>query len=203
LTAADYPLSRLRPLFDDQRPDLRRLAVAIAREELRTWNDRPSSIGWPTANTANRAPSPSSNCCGWAKRRLNRPCRWIGCCRNGCFSWPKAATRSLRETALTLIRRHHERLGDPARLAWLMESPHREVGLFTVRLLWERQRRKFAPTAKPPPSLNPALRSRMNCANFCARLCLACHPVGWSGASWTPNRPRPIGRGPPASANAD
>ncbi len=56
-----------------------------------------------------------------------------------------------RETALTLIRRHDQQIGSPARLVWLMESPHREVGLFTVRLLWERQRRPVA-----PPGLRPA-----------------------------------------------
>ncbi|MDS4041927.1 MAG: hypothetical protein RKP20_12205, partial [Candidatus Competibacter sp.] len=64
------------------------------------------------------------------------------------FQLAESRHKITRETALTLIRRHQEQLGDPARLAWLMESPHREVGLFTVRLLWERQRRKFAPTAK-------------------------------------------------------
>ena len=68
------------------------------------------------------------------------------------FQLAESRHKITRETALTLIRRHHERLGDPARLAWLMESPHREVGLFTVRLLWERQRRKFAPTAKATES---------------------------------------------------
>lgn len=36
-----------------------------------------------------------------------------------------------------------------------MESPHREVGLFAVRLLWERQRRKFALSPQSPSHLVP------------------------------------------------
>ena len=59
----------------------------------------------------------------------------------------------VRETALTLIRRHYERLGGATRLAWLMESPHREVGLFTVRLLWE-QRRPQPPSAAVPQTVS-------------------------------------------------
>ncbi|MFZ1640681.1 MAG: hypothetical protein WAV07_04435 [Candidatus Contendobacter sp.] len=148
LTDADYPLSRLRPLFDDHRPDLRRLAVAIAREELHAWNE--------PALLYRLADSPHREARAFAIEQLLRlgetsvepalPMAWL--LPERVFQLAESRHKITRETALTLIRRHHERLGDPARLAWLMESPHREVGLFTVRLLWERQRRKFAPTAK-------------------------------------------------------
>lgn len=148
LTAADYPLSRLRPLFLDQRPDLRRLAVAIAREELRAWNE--PALLYRLADSEHREPR------AFAIEQLLRlgessvepalPVEWL--LPERVFQLAESRHKITRETALTLIRRHHERLGDPARLAWLMESPHREVGLFTVRLLWEHQRRKFAPTAK-------------------------------------------------------
>jgi len=148
LTAADYPLSRLRPLFLDQRPDLRRLAVAIAREELRAWNE--PALLYRLADSEHREPR------AFAIEQLLRlgemtvepalPLDWL--LPERVFQLAESRHKITRETALTLIRRHHEKLGDPARLAWLMESPHREVGLFTVRLLWERQRRKFAPTAK-------------------------------------------------------
>ncbi|MDG4551871.1 MAG: hypothetical protein P9G45_15840 [Candidatus Contendobacter sp.] len=148
LTSADYPLNRLRPLFFDQRPDLRRLAVAIAREEVRDWNE--PVLLYRLADSEHRESR------AFAIEQLLRlgetavepalPLDWL--LPERVFQLAESRHKITRETALTLIRRHHDRLGDPARLAWLMESPHREVGLFTVRLLWERQRRKFAPTAK-------------------------------------------------------
>jgi hypothetical protein len=53
---------------------------------------------------------------------------------------------------MELIRRHYGRLGGAERLAWLMESPDREVRLFSVRLLWEKHRpRHLPPGWKPLP----------------------------------------------------
>ena len=148
LTAADYPLSRLRPLFADQRPDLRRLAVAIAREELRAWNE--PALLYRLADSEHREPRAFAIeqllHLGESSVEPALPIEWL--LPERVFQLAESRHKITRETALTLIRRHQEQLGDPARLAWLMESPHREVGLFTVRLLWERQRRKFAPTAK-------------------------------------------------------
>ncbi len=148
LTATDYPLSRLHPLFADQRPDLRRLAVAIAREELRAWNE--PTLLYRLADSEHREPR------AFAIEQLLHlgetsvepalSAEWL--LPDRVFQLAESRHKITRETALTLIRRHQEQLGDPARLAWLMESPHREVGLFTVRLLWERQRRRFAPAAK-------------------------------------------------------
>ena len=45
--------------------------------------------------------------------------------------------KATRETALTVIRTAYARVGSPDRLAWLMESPERDVRLFAVRLFWE------------------------------------------------------------------
>ncbi|MCP5449176.1 MAG: hypothetical protein H6972_01085 [Gammaproteobacteria bacterium] len=148
LTAADYPLSQLRPLFADQRPDLRRLAVAIAREEIRAWNE--PILLYRLADSEHREPRAFAIeqllHLGESSVEPALPVEWL--LPERVFQLAESRHKITRETALTLIRRHQEQLGDPARLAWLMESPHREVGLFTVRLLWERQRRKFAPTAK-------------------------------------------------------
>lgn len=148
LTAADYPLSRLWPLFTDQRPDLRRLAVAIAREELRNWNE--PTLLYRLADSEHREPRAFAIeqllHLGESSVEPALPAEWL--LPERVFQLAESRHKITRETALTLIRRHQEQLGDPARLAWLMESPHREVGLFTVRLLWERQRRKFAPTVK-------------------------------------------------------
>ncbi len=140
LTAADYPLRRLRPLFDDQRPDVRRLAVAIAREEVRTWND--PALLYRLADSPHREPR------SFGIEQLLRvgetavepalPLDWL--LPERVFQLAESRHKVVRETALTLIRRHYDRLGGPAKLAWLMENHYREVGLFTVCLLWERHR---------------------------------------------------------------
>jgi hypothetical protein len=159
LTAADYPLTRLRPLFFDQRPDLRRLAVAIAREELRAWNE--PALLYRLADSEHREPRAFAIeqllHLGESSLEPTLPVEWL--LPERVFQLAESRHKITRETALTLIRRHHERLDDPARLAWLMESPHREVGLFTVRLLWERQRRRFAPLSpqSPSPPVPPTL----------------------------------------------
>jgi hypothetical protein len=161
LTAADYPLSQIRPLFDDQRPDVRRLAVAIAREEVRNWND--PALLYRLADSPHREPR------GFAIECLLRlgdtavepalPLEWL--LPERVFQLAESRHKVVRETALTLIRRHYERLGGAARLAWLMESPHREVGLFTVRLLWDRQRPRPAAAVAPAASaaVQPAAES--------------------------------------------
>lgn len=148
LTAADYPLSRLRPLFADQRPDVRRLAVAIAREEVRHWNE--PALLYRLADSPHREPR------AFAIEQLLRvgetavepalPLEWL--LPERVFQLAESRHKVVRETALTLIRRHYDRLGGPAKLAWLMESPYREVGLFTVRLLWERHRPTALATAR-------------------------------------------------------
>jgi len=162
LTSADYPLSRLRPLFDDSRPDVRRLAVAIAREEVRNWNE--PALLYRLADSPHREPR------SFAIESLLRlgdtavepalPLDWL--LPERVFQLADSRHKVVRETALTLIRRHADRLGDTARLAWLMESPHREVGLFTVRLLWERQRPRPAPASArvaASESVSPAAES--------------------------------------------
>ena len=154
LSSVDYPLSRLRPLFADQRPELRRLAVAIAREELRHWNE--PVLLYRLADSEHRESRAFAIeqllHLGEDAHEPTLPLEWL--LPERVFQLADSRHKLTRETALTLIRRHHEQLSDPARLAWLMESPHREVGLFTVRLLWERQRRKFAPTT--PAAERPA-----------------------------------------------
>lgn len=152
LTSTDYPLSRLWPLFADQRPEPRRLAVAIAREELRNWNE--PTLLYRLADGEHREPRAFAIeqllHLGESSVEPASPMEWL--LPERVFQLAESRHKITRETALTLIRRHPEQLADPARLAWLMESPHREVGLFTVRLLWERQRRKFAPTAQTTES---------------------------------------------------
>jgi hypothetical protein len=62
-----------------------------------------------------------------------------------------------REVAVELIRRHYARLGGPERLAWLMESADREVGLFAVRLPWEKHRPTHLPEGWRPAGASEAV----------------------------------------------
>jgi hypothetical protein len=66
------------------------------------------------------------------------------------FALAESTVKSSREVASALIRRHYRRLGGAAKLAWLMESPDREVRLFAVRLLWEQHRPLSIPTSWSP-----------------------------------------------------
>ena len=73
---------------------------------------------------------------------------WLDAARS--FALAESHIKATREISLSLIRRHYERLGGARRLAWLMESPHREVRLFAVRLLWDMHRPLAIPTNWEP-----------------------------------------------------
>jgi len=68
------------------------------------------------------------------------PLEWL--LPNEIFALAESSEKTARELALALIRRHYDRLGGASRLAWLMESPDRDVRLFAVRLLWEKYRQR-------------------------------------------------------------
>ncbi len=72
------------------------------------------------------------------------------------FTLTESTKRSTREVAVELIRRHYARLGGAERLAWLMESADREVGLFAVRLLWEKHRPTHLPEGWKPAGATEA-----------------------------------------------
>ncbi|MBN2498815.1 MAG: hypothetical protein JXR96_29760 [Deltaproteobacteria bacterium] len=153
LARESYTLERVRPLFADPRPDVRRLAAAVGRHEIVRWGDpallyeiaasrhRESrqlaaevllAIGQPDADPA-RVPSK----------------KWLTA--QAVFALAESPVKPAREVALTIVRRHYEMLGGAERLAWLMESPDREVRLFAVRLLWERHRPRPLPEGWQPP----------------------------------------------------
>jgi hypothetical protein len=68
------------------------------------------------------------------------PAAWLDGARM--FWLAESPHKQAREVALTLIRRLYDRLGGAERLAWLMDSPDRDVRLFAVRLFWDRHRPK-------------------------------------------------------------
>lgn len=143
LSHDDYAHQRLRPLFDSPQPDLRRLAVKLAGSELLRW-DRPQLL-FELAGSRHREPRE------FAIDQLlqlgqtgHPPLSWL--LPEALFQLAENRHKPTRETALTLIRRHYRQVGGAERLAWLMDSPEREVGLFAVRLLWDKHR----PSPLPP-----------------------------------------------------
>jgi hypothetical protein len=149
-----YPLERVRPLFADDRADVRRLAVAIAREEIVRWGD--PILVYALAASPFREPrtlgnelllglvAPADQPSG---ERI--PAEWLD--GRQLFALAESPYKATREAALTLIRRVYERVGGAERLAWLMESPERDVRLFAVRLFWDRHRPRPVPEAWTAP----------------------------------------------------
>lgn len=149
LTAADYPQARVAPLLADARADVRKLACAIADEELVRWGDR--ALLYQLAASDHREPRALGN-----QRLLGAltggdgavPADWLD--GAAVFGLTESAHKATREVALTVIRRAYERVGGRARLAWLMESSERDVRLFAVRLFWDRHRPRVIPANWTP-----------------------------------------------------
>jgi hypothetical protein len=81
-----------------------------------------------------------------ATRRV--PAAWIDGRR--LFQLAETPHKASREVALTLIRKLYDQVGGAERLAWLMDSPDRDVRLFAVRLFWDRHRPKPWPDDYAP-----------------------------------------------------
>lgn len=139
LARSDYALVRLRPLLDDERADVRRLAVTLAREELSAWGD--VDLVYTLAGSRHREPRQLG--CEQLLAAVDPQAgadaaRWLDGRR--LFVLAECPHKQARETALTVVQRAYDRVGSPERLAWLMESVDRDVRLFAVRLFWERHR---------------------------------------------------------------
>ncbi len=151
LDHAAYPIATIRPLLADTRPDVRRLAVAITGEELVRWGDQ--DLVYELAGSAFKEPRALGSELlmgviveGDHLRRV--PAAWIDGRR--LFQLAESPHKVAREVALTLIRRLYDRVGGAERLAWLMDSPERDVRLFAVRLFWDRHRPKALPEGFTP-----------------------------------------------------
>ena len=161
LTRENFGLARVGPLFEDERTDVRNFAVTIGRVELVRWGDR--SLLFDLAGSKFREPR---GLAADVLLEVGRPAvdpdrippeDWLDPVR--IFALTESVHRGGREIALSLIGRHYRALGGASRLAWLMESPDREVRTTAVRLLWQRHRPlrtpvSWAPTKGdgPPPS---------------------------------------------------
>ncbi len=149
-----YPLAIVRPLFEDDRADVRRLAAAVAGEELVRWND--PDLVYQLASSRHKEPRQlgSELLLGvlvdpvGAEGVRRVPAAWVDGRR--LFQLAESNQKAAREVALTLIRRLYDRVGGAERLAWLMDAPDRDVRLFAVRLFWDRHRPRALPDGFAP-----------------------------------------------------
>lgn len=159
LKRQSYTAERIWPALFDQRPDVRRFAVAITRAELRRWgyHTRVYELADSDAKEVRNIASDALLKAGDAAADSAHTLKVEELDAAQVFALTESRKRSTRDLGMELIRRHYTRLGGAARLAWLMESPDREVRLFAVRLLWERHRPR-----QLPPGWQPAKRSAAN-----------------------------------------
>lgn len=151
LSSEAYPLATLKPLFEDDRVDVRRFALAIAGEELIRWNDRGLVYELAASKHAETRGFGGAKLLGVldeAAQSTKLPAAWIDGAQ--LFRLAESAHKPAREVALTLIRRLYESIGGAEKLAWLMDSTERDVRLFAVRLFWDRHRPKPWPAGYMP-----------------------------------------------------
>jgi len=150
LRPEDYALPMIRALTRDDRADVRRLAVTIAAEDIVRWNDPDFVYEMAASNHKEPRGLGIELLMGaiteGATRRV--PAAWIDGRR--LFQLAETPHKASREVALTLIRKLYDHVGGAERLAWLMDSPDRDVRLFAVRLFWDRHRPKPWPADYAP-----------------------------------------------------
>ncbi|MFK8000085.1 MAG: hypothetical protein AB8H86_10825 [Polyangiales bacterium] len=146
LASEHYGLPRVHPLMDDATPEIRRFAVDIARYEIHRWGDAALPYRLAASRHAETRRFGLATLLTLrtdAEKLGEDPWRpvdpismdWLDAAE--VFALSESANKTCREAAMTLLRRHYERIGGATRLGWLMESPERDVRLFAVRLLWD------------------------------------------------------------------
>lgn len=153
LDRKDFTAARVWPMLRDERPDVRKFALTIARAELRAWGyqtrvyelgDSPAkevrSFLYDALLQAGDATADAA--CTLTPDELSAA---------GVLGLAESREQRTREVAMELFRRHYARLGGAERLGWLMQSADREVQKFAVRLLWEKHRPRVLPPDYKPP----------------------------------------------------
>jgi hypothetical protein len=147
-----YTADRVWPCLFDTRPDVRKFAVVLTRAELRTWNyqtrvyELAESEAKEVRNVAYDALLKAGALTADPAFTLHIDELDAG----KVFAMTESRRRNTRDIGMELIRRFYGKLGGAERLAWLMQSPDREVRLFAVRILWERHRPLSLPAAFQP-----------------------------------------------------
>lgn len=159
LKRAAYTAERVWPALFDPRPDVRRFAAAVTRVELRRWgyHGRVYELADSDAKEVRNIAYDALIKAGDATADLAHTLKVEELDAAAVFAMASSRKRSTRDVGLELVRRHYALLGGAERLAWLMESPDREVRLFAVRLLWEKHRPLHLPPGWKPSGKVPSL----------------------------------------------
>jgi len=149
----EYSAERIWPALSDARADVRKLAVTIARVELRRWKaqDRVYELGESFAKEVRNLAYDALMQAGEPDAETELALKPDELDAAQIFSMTESRKRSTRDVAMALIRKHYARIGGAERLGWLMQSADREVRLFAVRLLWEKHRPRSIPRGWKPP----------------------------------------------------
>lgn len=148
-----FTAARVWPMLRDDRADVRKFALTIARAELRAWgfHTRVYELGESPAKEVRTfaydallqaGDAAADAACTLAPEELSA---------SGVLGMAESREQRTREVAMELFRRHYARLGGAERLGWLMQSADREVQKFAVRLLWEKHRPRALPPGYKPP----------------------------------------------------
>lgn len=142
-----YTPALVWPALWDDRPDVRRFGVALARVELVRWGEphrayelcesearEVRNVGYDALTQAGKAN---------ADPDLALPLDALDAAL--VFSMTESRFRGTRDVAMGLIRDHYGRIGGAERLGWLMQSADREVRMYAVRILWEKHRPRAVP----------------------------------------------------------
>jgi hypothetical protein len=149
-----YTADLVWPTLWDDRPDVRRFGVALARTELRRWNqpERVFELAEAPAKEVRNVAYDALTQAGEANADPDLALSLEQLDPALVFSLTESTIRTTRDVGMALIRRHYARLGGAERLGWLMQSADREVRNYAVRLLWEKHRPTAIPDTWRPPS---------------------------------------------------
>lgn len=150
-----YTLDRVWPALFDARSDVRRFAVTLTRVELRRWGAQ-TRVYELAESSAKEVRTIAYDALAQAGARNADPDLALlpeELDAAQIFSMTESRSRSSRDVAIELIRKHYARIGGKERLGWLMQSADREVRFFAVRLLWEKHRPRGVPSEWAPRGL--------------------------------------------------
>jgi len=148
-----YTEERLWPMLTDTRADVRRLAVAVTRVELRRWGaqTRVYELADASAKEVRNVAYDALSQAGHKHADPDLALLPSELDAAQIFSMTESRARASRDVAIDLIRKHYDLIGGAARLGWLMQSADREVRMLAVRLLWEKHRPRAIPAGWKPP----------------------------------------------------
>lgn len=152
LTRAVYTPEKLWPALWDMRADVRRFAVTVARVELRAWGfiDRVYELAESEDRDVRALAYNALRNAGESGADAGSTLQLAELDASKIFALTESRRKPTREVGMEIIRKHYARIGGAERLGWLMESPDREVRLFSVRLLWEKHRPRETPDGWSP-----------------------------------------------------